>query len=175
MQQPPDYITPEVRALIGKVSQRLPACHPVEASEVRRFHQAIMDPAPRYFDDAAAARYGGPVAPPIYPVFAFRRAPDGPDPLSPLADDPDFDGLDRALRDLPLVPVPLKRLLNGGYEYSFYRYARVGDVVYRQSKYSDIYQKNGRGGAMVFVVIDDVYTVENGERLVESTNTLILR
>jgi hypothetical protein len=39
----PDYITEEVRALIGARSEWAEACHPVENSEVRRFFQATMD------------------------------------------------------------------------------------------------------------------------------------
>lgn len=172
-----DYITPEVRALIGLQSERVEAVHPVEPSEVRRFHHAVMDPAWRYWDAerAASSRYRAPVAPPLFPVLAFRRHPAAPDPLAALEADPDFDGLDRALRDLPPVPVPLHRLLNGGYEYSFYRYAQVGDRIFRQSRYRDIFQKDGRSGPMVFVVIDDWYSLPEGELLIECTNTLILR
>lgn len=172
-----DYITPQVKALIGLKSEPVEACHPVEASEVRRFHHAVMDPAWRYFDEAraSASRYRGTVAPPIFPILAFRRHPGGEDPLDRFDEDPEFDGLDRHLRDLPPVPVPLKRLLNGGYEYTFYRYTNIGDRIFRQSRYVDIFQKDGRSGPMVFVVIDDWYFLPGGERLVEARNTLILR
>jgi hypothetical protein len=172
-----NYITEEVKALIGLKSEPVEACHPVEASEVRRFHHAIMDPAWRYFDEnrAAKSRYKGIVAPPIFPILAFRRHADGDDPLALLEQNPEFDGLNRHLRDLPPVPVELKRLLNGGYEYTFYRYAKIGDRIFRQSRYQDIFQKEGRSGAMVFVVIDDWYFLPGGERLVEARNTLILR
>lgn len=174
----PNYITSKVRMLIGVTSDPVEACQPIDQSEVRRFHQAIMDPAWRYFDEdrARESRYDARVAPPIFPVFAFRRAADASDPLNVLVDDPDADGLDRgALRDLPPVPVPLKRLLNGGYEYTFYRYARIGDRIFRRSRYSEIYQKNGSSGPMVFVVIDDRYSLADGDRILEATNTLILR
>ena len=46
----PNYITDEVTALIGMESAPVEATHPVEASEVRRFQQATMDEAPRYWE-----------------------------------------------------------------------------------------------------------------------------
>jgi len=71
-----NYITDEVKAVIGAHNGPILAYHPVEASEVRRFFQAVMDPAPRYWDEAWAkiSRYGGLVAPPAFPPLAFRRA-----------------------------------------------------------------------------------------------------
>jgi hypothetical protein len=171
----PDYITPEVTALIGAEAPAVRACHPVEASEVRRFHQALMDNAPRYRDAEAAQRYGGVVAPIGFPVHAHRRAEDAADPLENM-DRPDYDGVDRALRPgLPEIKVPLNRLMNGGYEYELFRHARPGEHIVLRSRYADIYQRNGKTGPIVFVVIEDSYETETGERLLRSLNTMILR
>ena len=65
-----NHITDAVRAIIGACSDWVEAPHPVESSELRRFHQATMDPARRYWDKAfaEASRYGGVVAPPAFPV-----------------------------------------------------------------------------------------------------------
>ena len=172
-----DYITAEVSALIGVESPPAEAWHAVEASEVRRFFQAVMDPSPHYWQGAgdAAARYGGPVAPLGFPVHAFRRPPDRPDPLQAMGE-PDFDGLNRALRPgLPPVKVPLPRLLNGGYEYEFFRHARLGERILARSRYKDIYQREGKGGAMVFLIIEDRYETAAGEPLLNAVNTIILR
>jgi len=94
-----NYITDEVKAVIGAHNGPILAYHPVEASEVRRFFQATMDPAPRYWDAAwaKANRYGGLVAPPAFPPLAFRRAPTDPDPLDHMGE-PDFDGMVRSFR-----------------------------------------------------------------------------
>jgi hypothetical protein len=171
----PDYITPAVKALIGAESPPVLACHPVEPSEVRRFHQAVMDHAPRYWDEQAAARYGGVVAPPGFPVHAHRRAEHEPDPLERMGR-PGYDGVDRALRPgLPEVVVPLKRLMNGGYEYELFRYARPGERILLRSRYADIYQRNGRTGPIVFVLVEDSYETETGEKLLRSLATTILR
>ena len=69
---PENHITEEIKALIGTRNGPVLAFHPVEASEVRRFHQAIMDPARRYWDEewAKSSRYGGVVAPPAFPPLA---------------------------------------------------------------------------------------------------------
>ena len=175
MSEFPDYITPEVKAVIGAVSPPQLATHPVEPSEIRRFHQAVMDHSPRYWDEEAAARYGGVVAPMGFPVHAHRRMEGTDDPLEAM-DRPDYDGVDRALRPgLPEVVVPLKRLMNGGYEYELFRYARTGERILLRSRYTDIYQRNGRTGPIVFVVIEDSYETEGGEKLLRSVNTMILR
>lgn len=171
----PDYITPEVRAIIGAEAPPILAHHTVEASEIRRFHQALMDDAPRFWDAKAAERYGGPVAPIGFPVHVFRRTEAEPDPLERM-DEPDYDGVDRALRPgLPAVNVPLKRLMNGGYDYELFRYPKPGERIVLRSRYADIYQRNGRTGPIVFVVIEDSYETDAGEPLLRSTNTMILR
>lgn len=171
-----NYITDEVKAVIGAHNGPVLAYHPVEASEVRRFFQAVMDPSPRYWDEAWAAnsRYGGIVAPPAYAPHHFRRPPDEPDPLDQMTD-PDFDGLVRNYRGLPPVNVPLKRLLNGGYEYEFFRYARIGERIYRSSTYLDIYQRDGKSGSMVFVIAADMFTTDNDVPLITVTTTTIMR
>jgi N-terminal half of MaoC dehydratase len=173
-----DHITDEIRSLIGAQSAWIEACHPVEPSEVRRFFQAVMDPSPRYWrtDTDEARRYGGPVAPPGFPVHAFRR-PES-ELTDPLQDrgDPEFDGLSRALRQgLPKLPIPLAGVLNGGYEYEFLSYARVGERIRCRSTYRDIYQRNGKSGPLVFVIIEDEYIAEDGRPLLNSVNTMIMR
>lgn len=173
-----DYITEAVRSIIGLRSPWMEAAHPVESSEVRRFFQAIMDPSPRYWDAAyaAATRYGAPVAPLGFPVHAFRRRPeDTADPFDNRTD-PEFDGSGRNMRPgLPKVPVPLAGILNGGYEYEFYSHAKVGEGIRCRSAYRDIYQRQGKSGPMVMVVIEDEYQAACGRPLIKSINTQIMR
>jgi len=171
-----NYITDDVKAVIGAETPLVEATHPIEMSEVRRFHHATMDRAPRYWDAARAesSRYGGVVAPPAFPTHAFRRSPDTPDPLDAM-NEPDFDGVSRSFNGLPAVKVPLPRLVNGGYEYELYRYARIGETVMRKSRYKDVVQRDGRSGPMVLVIIEEIYTTAAGELLLKATNTQILR
>lgn len=171
-----EYITGKVKAIIGAQTDWVTSTHPVEASEVRRFHHATMDDARRYWDEdwTATSRYGALVAPPGFPVHAFRRAPASPDPLDDM-NKPDYDGLSRSFSGLPAVEVELPRDLNGGYEYELYRYARVGERVLRQARYKDIVQRAGKSGPMVFVIIEETYVNESGEKLMKVTNTQIMR
>jgi acyl dehydratase len=173
-----DYINDAVRAVIGARSPWVETTHAVESSEVRRFFQATMDPNRRYWDAAYAAetRYGAPVAPLGFPVHAFRRRPDEvADPFDNRSD-PEFDGEGRYMRPgLPKVPVPLAGILNGGYEYEFCSYAKVGERIRCRSAYRDIYQRQGKSGPMVFVVIEDEYVAGDGRLLLKSINTQIMR
>ncbi len=132
-------LTDEIRSFIGAESQTVAACDKVEPGAVRRYAQAIMDDDPDYAAGAEAARYGGPVAPPLYPSFMFRRPYGTPDALTLRAEDPDFDGLVAAASDgLPELPLPGLALLNGGSEIEFFRYARHGESVVQRSRYADI-------------------------------------
>ncbi len=173
-----NHVTDDVRAIIGAQSSWNEATNAVEASEVRRFFQAIIDPKPVYWDEdqAKETRYGGTIAPPAFAVHAFRRGTDETiDPLD-AGLDPEFDGVSRALRPgLPSVPIALPRVLNGGYEYELFSYPRVGDRIKCRSTYRDIYQRDGKTGPMVFIVIEDEYATADGRPLLKSLNTMIMR
>jgi acyl dehydratase len=176
---PETYITPQIQALIGLEGEPQVCCEPVERSEIRRFAQAVMDDDPIFWDDvyAGKTRYGGVVAPPLFPLFAQRRPPDAPDPLASAAADPDFDGFVGLLTTgLPPVPLPmLPRLLNGGNEVEFYRLPRLGDRITARAKYLDIYEKTGRSGTMVFIVVETRYTNQQDALLLISRVTYIRR
>src|SRR5262245_31941544 len=176
---PDSYITPEIKALIGREGEPQICWEPVERSEVRRFVQAVMDDDLIFWNDAHAhtTRYGGVVAPPLFPLFATRCPPDSPDPLATTASDPDFDGFVGMLSTgLPPVPLPmLPRLLNGGNEVEFYQLARLGDRITARAKYLDIYEKTGRSGTMVFIVVETRYTNQHNELVMISRLTLIRR
>ena len=81
------YVTDGVRALLHRRTPRQTAAEAIGADSLRRFVQATMEPDPVHWDEqvAAASRYGQVVAPPLYPVHAFRRpagAPRSPSPCS---------------------------------------------------------------------------------------------
>ena len=170
-------ITPEVTSLIGTRSTVV-AWDRVERSEIRRFAQAIMDPDPIYYDDAAAKARGlpGVVAPPLFPLYAFRFPPVNEDALAGAADADDFHGgafLPRL--GLPDIPVPQKGLLNGGNDIEFFRYARIGDRLTAQCELVDIYEKTGRSGLMVFVEMAMTFTNQDGDVLLHNKQIEIRR
>jgi len=173
----PNYITPEVKALIG-ASAEMHAWDEVERGALRRFVQAVMDVDPIYWDDeyAAATKYGGVVAPPLYPLYGFRYPPNMPDALEGALTDPHYHGSSFLPRfGLPDVPVPLYRILNGGNDIEFFALARPGDRLTAVSTIEDIYQKSGRSGVMVFVCMKFVITNQRGEVLLINRQRSIRR
>jgi acyl dehydratase len=173
------YLTPAVKALIGMDGEPQTCWEPVERSEIRRFAQAVMDDDPIFWNDAyvKTTRYGTVVAPPLFPLFAYRSTPGSPDLLADAATDPDFDGFaGLTTTGLPPLHLPqLPRLLNGGNEVELYQLPKLGDHLTARSKYVDIYEKTGRSGIMVFIVIETRYTNQDGALLMISRVTLIRR
>lgn len=171
-------LTEALKKYIGMQSETETACDPVERGAVRRYAQAIQDEDPIFSEPCANnARFGGPVAPPLYPTHMFRRAFGSPDPLHLRARDPEFDGLGAtSAQGLPeLEPIKHLALLNGGSEIEFFRYARHGESVKLRSRYADIVEKETSKGPMLFVTIETEYRTSDGELLMSVRRTLIRR
>lgn len=165
---------------IGMAGAAMVAPMPLERDALRRFVQAIMDRDPLYYDEALAkgTKYGGLVAPPLYPVHAFRAPAGGPDPLDLLHDDPDADGSggnDGLFFGLAPIESPFKRLLNGGNEIEFYRCLAVGERCVAKARYADVRLKQGKSGAMLLVTIETEFSTESGALLLINRQTLIWR
>lgn len=153
---------------------------PLEPEMLRRFVQAIMDRDPLYHDVAYArsTRYAGLVAPPLYPVHAFRTPAGAPDPLESVQQDPDADGTagnDGVLFGLEPIQSPFKRLLNGGNEIEFFRCLAVGEVCVAQARYANVVLKEGKSGQMLLVDVETEFRTEQGEMLLVNRQTLIWR
>ncbi len=73
------------------------------------------------------------------------------------------------------IPIPLPRLLNGGNQVEIYKLAHVGDRIRAKSKYVDIYQKEGRSGTLVFILVETVYADQKGEPLLKAVQSHVLR
>jgi hypothetical protein len=169
-------LTAEVRAFIGTESEPFAACDAVEPGAVRRHAQAIMDSDPAYADAEAGGRYGGAVAPPIYPSFMFRTPFGAPDTVTERAGDPDYDGIVMGVGNgLPELPLHGLALLNGGAEIEFYAYAKHGERVLQKSRYSDIYERESKSGPMIFVIIETEFSTEAGQLLLRARKTIIRR
>jgi hypothetical protein len=169
-------LTDEIRAFIGLEGEPFSACEPVEAGAVRRYAQAIMDPDPAYASAEAGERYGGAVAPPLYPSFMFRTPFGTPDVLTERAHDPDFDGIVMGVGNgLPELPLPGLALLNGGAEVEFYAYARHGERVLQKSRYADIQERQSKSGPMLLVIFETEFTTEAGQLLLRARKTIIRR
>ena len=168
------YITQEIRGLIGRKGPVRAAAEPLSHDRLRRFNQAAMEPE---IPSPAGERPGrAETAPPLWPLHAFVRGADEPDPFDVLLADPELDGTYGAGETgLPPVDVPLARILNGGVSAEFFAQAEVGDVVRAQSEYTDIAERAGRSGPMVIVTISTTYTTQHGRLLCRVTNSFIRR
>ena len=180
MQAPDELKAGAFDSYRGMTGRPLVAGMPLERDTLRRFVQAIMDTDPLYVDAvyAAGTKYGEVVAPPLYPVHAFRPPIGGADPLDVLRTDADADGSagnDGMYFGLTPIESPLKRLLNGGNEIEFFRCLAVGEKCVANARYADVQLKQGKSGALLLVVIETVFTTEAGERLLVNRQTLIWR
>ena len=132
-------ITEEMRAAVGVESE--PVTHEVERGAVIRFAQAIGDPNPLFNDERAAraTRYGGLIAPPTF----LRSMPSGP----------------------PMVEVerPYSAGLDGGSEWEYFHPVRVGDRITVTNRISDIYERQGRLGNMLFIINEVRYVNQLGQ------------
>jgi acyl dehydratase len=170
-------LTDEIRALIGATGERVEASlWGLEREDLRRFTQAIMDPDPRYWDEAFArsTKFGGIVTPPIYCTYLGRKTPPGADdPITrAFRENPDSDGIggveSAAERRgaLPPIPTDLKRIMNAGNEIELRKYPTLGDRIFSQARIADIKERVGKDGSpMLIITTETVYTDQHGEVL----------
>lgn len=175
------YCPPQYRTYLGVTSDQLVSTDVVDASSVRRFMQAIMTRDPDYFDESGTgvARYGGVVAPPLYPLYPLRVPPTASDPLDRACRDPDFDGASQtpwSSFGLPEIEGAPKRILNGGNSIDLFAYAPLGTHIAVRSRYEEIFEKTGKRGPLLFVSVLSQYTIHETEQLlIRSRQTTILR
>jgi acyl dehydratase len=171
-------LTDALKSYIGMQTEIRVSSETVERGAVRRHAQAIQDEDPIFWEPCPNnARFGGPVAPPLFPTHMFRRPYGAPDPLQERASDPDYDGLDSGVTGgLPeLEPIKHLALLNAGSEVEFFRYARHGETVKMRSRYSDIVERESSKGPMLIVTIETDYRNGDGELLMKTRRSLIRR
>jgi acyl dehydratase len=171
-------LTDDIRALIGHVGPVVVSPLPYTEDRHRRFVHAMMEEQFMHVDAEAAAqsKFGGLVAPPLWPMHSLVRGLADPDPLDPLLTDPDWDGLGGESRTaLPPIPTSLKRVLNGGTEAEFRQLVSLGDVVQAQARYADIQERHGSSGPMLLVKTEITYKNQRGDVLAIVTMTVIRR
>ena len=171
-------LTEAAKAYIGMTTEEKLAPEVIEPGAVRRYSQAIMDDDPAYCEEGKASkRYGGPVAPPLFPTTMYRRPFGTIDPFAAHGDDPNFDGAGNlAMAGLPEIE-PLRgfNVLNGGSDVEFYRYARWGEQVMVRSTYEDIVEKQTSKGPIILIYIVSEFSNGNGEVLLRVRRTSIRR
>lgn len=148
----PEAITVEtLRQMVGKEGK--PAVLEIEKGMVRKFAEAIGDPNPLWQDEqyAKKSRYKGIVAPPQ--IFCASM-------LSGAATRPD-------------IPLPYKRILDGGGEWEFFLPVKPGDIITSITKFADVLEREGKAGKMAFLIFETTHQNQRGEIVAKSRGTLI--
>jgi hydroxyacyl-ACP dehydratase HTD2-like protein with hotdog domain len=147
-------LTPQLLANIGKSSA--PRTEVVTRRDIRKYAIATDQRQRKYLD--------GEVAPPLYHVALFWDVVEL-DELTP-------DGVSI---DMLLPKFPLERAMAGGLNIQYHDRIRAGDVLIATRTLTDIYEKEGRSGPLIFYeVVLDVKR-ENGEPVITEKTTRILR
>lgn len=169
----PYYLSDEVHRSAASLppSDEVECWDDVSRSDLRRLALGIPDHDPIYWDEpfARATRFGTLVAPPVYPVDAFKVPPSLPDQLTErLRRDPSYPGFvgDPRLR-LHIEPQhihpELTVLLNGGQEYEIFRLLHLGEKCRARTSFVDLYEKQGSSGRFVVSVFKTEYRTPAGE------------
>jgi len=133
-------ILPRLKSLVGYENEFSDG-QPIEEGMIKRFAEAVGDDNPLYHDREFAQKspFRGIIAPPIF-VFEWNHH--------------------EAVAD-----VTLPQRLRAGNEYEFIQPLRPGDIITSKSRISDVYEKQGRSGTMIFIICQSTYTNQRGELL----------
>jgi hydroxyacyl-ACP dehydratase HTD2-like protein with hotdog domain len=133
-----------------------PRTEVVTRRDIRKYAIATEQSEARFLD--------GEEAPPLYHMALFW-------PVVP-RDALTEDGV--SVDDL-LPPLPLDRAMAGGLKVDYHRPIRAGDVLVARRTLTDLYEKAGGSGPLIFYEIVMEVTTEAGEPVLTETTTRILR
>ena len=147
-------VTPEALSWIGRAAP--PITETVTRRDIRKYAVATNQRLPKYL--------AGDEAPPMFHAHFFQEIvpldamqPDGqaPNELTP--------------------PLPLKRVMAGGRDVTIHRPIMPGDTLTATRTLIELYEKEGRTGPLIFVVIEMRVTDPSGEPVVTERRTRIMR
>ena len=150
-------ITPEIQTLLGRESSFV-STEPVDAGKIRRFAKSLGFEDSRYYDWNG----GKPVAPSTF-VFSVNHD-----------SGVEMDESGRPTNRLSLGP-PFGPAMRAGNRYEFFQPARVGDLIRVDRKVTDLKEKQGKSGALLFLTYTLKYSNQRGELLGVNTETLVFR
>lgn len=115
-----------LKSFIGKKSEKVK--NVIERGAVRKFAEAIGDPAPIFIDEkiGQSSPYKQNIAPPTFPATFDRGTISG---------------------------LPSKGLLHGEQIYHYTRPLLVGEEIFCWNEVKDYYEKEGKSGKMGFLVL----------------------
>ena len=149
-----NLLTPEIKDWIGRSDT--PVRLEVSRRDIQKYAIATEQRVEKYRRGAEAP-----------PMFLFNAH-------SPLVD---LDQLrpDGLTVDALLPELPLKRVMAGGVKNTYHRPIRPGDQLVLTRTLTDIYEKQGRSGPLIFVTYVMRVETEAGELVMEETRKRIFR
>ena len=123
----------------------------IEKGAIIRFSEAINDTNPLFNDEIKArnSHYGGLIAPPT-----FLRS------MKPVRPEIPFE-------------IPFDRVLDAGSSWEYLHPVRANDAITAIGKVTDISERNGRIGLMIFITNEISYTNQFNELVATQVNTTI--
>jgi hydroxyacyl-ACP dehydratase HTD2-like protein with hotdog domain len=147
-------LTPELLSNIGKTEA--PRTQVVTRRDIRKYAIATNQTRRKYLD--------GDVAPPLFHVAFFWDVVE--------LDELNADGVSV---DKLLPKFPLEREMAGGLDIDYHSRIRAGDTLVATRTLTDIYEKEGRSGPLIFYEVVMEVKREDGEPVLTQKTTRILR
>ena len=149
-----ELLSPDLLANIGR--QAAPRTEVVTRRDLRKYAIATGQTQRRYLD--------GDVAPPLFHVALFWDVVER-DELTP-------DGVSI---DKLLPKFPLERAMAGGLNVQYHSRIKPGDVLIGTRTLTQIYDKQGRSGPLIFYAVVLDIRRDDGTPVITETTTRILR
>lgn len=147
-------LTPEMLAHVGRA--RPATSEVVTRREIRKYAIATGQRLRKYLD--------GDEAPPLFHLALFWDVVE----KGQLTDD--------GVSVDPLLPeLPLTRAMAGGITVRYQRPARPGDTLVARRTLTDLYEKSGRSGPLLFYEVTLDITLDSGEPVLTEKTTRLLR
>jgi hydroxyacyl-ACP dehydratase HTD2-like protein with hotdog domain len=147
-------LTEEILSCIGRQSD--PQREIVTRRDIRKYAIATDNRQPKYL--------AGDVAPPLFHVHLFWDVV----PLSELS--PDGVSIDTLLPRFPL-----EKAMAGGLDIAYHKPIKPGDWLTAARTLTDIYEKSGRSGPLIFYEVLMEVRNDEGALVVSERTTRILR
>lgn len=156
-------LTDELKRWIGREATYT-APEELGRAAIRYFALALGDDNPLYNDEefARRTRHGGIIAPPTLVCETNQHMTTGPDE-------------DGYVGHVWALPLPTRRFIRGDNDYEFFQPVRPTDRITVTWRITDIYERETRQGAMLFVVSEARYVNQRAELLAVNRETNIYR
>ena len=147
----PDSFLTETMISEAVGTESPPVSCAIEKGAIIRFSEAINDTNPLFNDEIKArnSHYGGLIAPPTFLRSMKTVRPEIP------------------------FEIPFDRVLDAGSSWEYFHPVRANDAITAIGKVTDVSERNGRIGLMIFITTEISYTNQFNELVATQVNTTI--